>query len=79
MEDWKSKQHTMSTPAKPAKPIKNNITWAEVMAHARKARIGEHTARKILCRPGCPARKWLPTMSVPRYDEDVVLREFGLL
>lgn len=69
----------MKAPAKKRKPLKNLITWSEVMAHARQARIGEHTARKILCRPESPARIQLPTMTAFRYDEDVVLREFGLL
>jgi hypothetical protein len=49
------------------------------MAHARRARIGEHTARKIICRQDSPARILLPTMTAYRYDEAVVLREFGLL
>lgn len=64
-------------PSKPA--LKTLITWAEVMAHARRARIGEHTARKIICRQDSPARILLPTMTAYRYDEAVVLREFGLL
>jgi hypothetical protein len=64
-------------PSKPA--LKTLITWAEVMGHARQARISEHTARKILCRQGSPAKIHLPTMQQFRYDEAVVLREFGLL
>lgn len=70
-----------TAPAKPAgKPaLKTLITWAEVMAHARRARIGEHTARKIICRPESPARILLPSMGNYRYDEAVVLREFGLV
>ena len=51
----------------------------EVMAHARRASISEHTARKIICRPESPARIHLPSMTAFRYDEAVVLREFGLL
>jgi hypothetical protein len=49
------------------------------MAHARRARIGEHTARKIICRQDSPARILLPSMGNYRYDEAVVLREFGLV
>ena len=70
--------NTMSN-NKTGKQLKTLITWAEVMGHARQARISEHTARKILCRQGSPAKIHLPTMQQFRYDEAVVLREFGLL
>lgn len=75
---------TTTKPTSPAKPagkpaLKTLITWAQVMAHARRASISEHTARKIICRPESPARIHLPSMTAFRYDEAVVLREFGLL
>lgn len=53
------------------------ITWAEVMALARKASVGEHTARKIFWRE-CPARKILPSCKMWRYDRVEVLKELGL-
>ena len=72
-----TKPNTTPAPTK-KEPLKNLITWAEVMAHARLARVGEHTARKILCRADSPARILLPTMTQYRYDEAVVLQELGL-
>jgi hypothetical protein len=53
------------------------ITWAEVMALARRASVGEHTARKIFWRD-CPARKVLPSCKMWRYDRREVLKELGL-
>jgi len=57
------------------------IYWSEVIELGRRARVGEHTARKLLCLPGSPyaaARIVLRGCGIARYNRRMVLEAMGL-
>jgi hypothetical protein len=75
----------VSLPAKPvAVPAATEpelIYWSEVLEIGRRARVGEHTARKLLCLPSSPyatARIVLKGCGIARYNRRMVLEAMGL-
>jgi len=62
----------------PSKRQPENITWAQVMQLARRASVGEHTARKLFWREESPARKMLQGRTRALYIRIEVLRALGL-